>query len=70
MSEETPAEPVVYDVIVDFGNGTFVKIENGLSLAAAHIARRRVSKFFQGVQVVERSSRARSRDPIPDAASD
>jgi hypothetical protein len=70
MSEEAPAEPVVYDVIVDFGNGTVVKIENGLSLAAARIARKRVSKFFQGVQVVERSSLSKPRDCHPDLASE
>ena len=70
MSEERPAAPVVYDVIVDFGNGTRVKIEKGLSNAAAQIARRRVSKFFQGVQVIERTSRGRPRDRSPDAAPD
>jgi hypothetical protein len=70
MSDQPPAAPVVYDVIVDFGNGTSVKIENGLSLAAAQIARRRVSKFFQGVQVVERLSRHKPRGRSRHGTSD
>ncbi len=54
MSEVAADNQVVYDVIVDFGNGTHVKIENGMSATAAQIASKRVSKFFQGVLVVER----------------
>jgi hypothetical protein len=70
MSEETPVEPFVYDVIVDFGNGGHLRIEKGLSRAAAQMARRRVSKFFLGVQVVERLKRSRSRGDSLDAKSD
>ena len=69
MNEEIPAEPVVYDVIVDFGNGTHVRLEKGLSRAAAQVARKRVSKFFQGVRVVERLKTIRHRRNL-DAASD
>jgi hypothetical protein len=69
MSEEIPVEPVVYDVIVDFGNGTHVRLEKGLSRAAAQMARKRVSKFFQGVRVVERLKAVPRRRNL-DAASD
>jgi len=54
MSESASDKPVIYDVIVDFGNGTHVKIERGLSAVAAEAARTRASKFFLGVQVVKR----------------
>jgi hypothetical protein len=70
MNESAPDNLVVYDVIVDFGNGTQVKIERGVSRVAAQMARKRVSKFFQGVCVVERRRTGGSRARNPDATSD
>jgi hypothetical protein len=70
MSEEAPIEPVVYDVIVDLGNGTHVKVEKGLSRVAAQIARKRVSKFFLDVCVVEQLREVGPRGRSPDATSD
>jgi hypothetical protein len=70
MSEEFPVEPVAYDVIVDFGNGTHVEIERGVSAAAAQMARKRVSKFFQGVRVIKRPRTGGARGRSLDGTSD
>ncbi len=66
MNDDVSLPPVVYDVIVDFGNGKTIRIEKGLSLAAAQIARRRLSKFFLDVRTVERPRRRAVRDQKSD----
>ena len=66
MSESTPDKPAIYDVLLDLGNGTHLRIERGLSRVAAQRASQRISKFFLGVRVVERAqavgARGRRRD--------